>query len=189
MSDDKPKSNRGGKRAGAGRKKKGYVSPSKIDGIDLRAVTDGDTPESIETEAQRHAQDAIDELVKVIKEGNSDAARVAACNAVLDRGYGKPSVDTGFDMVLPFLGKAPPKSSMAEIRAAARTHARLAVAVLHKIASSSESESARVAASKSILDRGLGTVSAARMTAKDQPAAGAPPTKQETSWDRLVAHH
>ena len=55
MPDAKPKSNRGGKRAGAGRKPKGYVSPSKLGDIDLRAVLEGDIPEQIESEAQRHA--------------------------------------------------------------------------------------------------------------------------------------
>ena len=187
MPDDKPKSNRGGKRAGAGRKPKGYVSPSKLGDIDLRAVLEGDIPEQIESEAQRHALVVVGELVKIITHGESDANRVSACNAILDRGYGKPSTDTGVDM-LPFLGKAPPKTSLSEIRTAARRYARLAIEALHKIATSSESEAARVSAARSLLDRGLGTAAVARLTAKDR-ADTAPPPPRETSWASLVGSH
>ena len=76
---DAPKSNRGGKRPGAGRKPKGYVSPSKLGDIDLRALAADDVPEQIETEAQRHAADVVGQLVKVVVHGESDSNRVAAC--------------------------------------------------------------------------------------------------------------
>lgn len=40
--------------------------------------------------AQKHADIAIDTLVNVAKKSESDSARVAAANALLDRGFGKP---------------------------------------------------------------------------------------------------
>ena len=86
--------------------------------------------------------------------------------------------------MLPFLGKAPVKSNLAEIRVISRRYARLAVETLHKIATASASEAARVAACRSLLDRGLGTVAVARITAKDRPDA-APPPPRETSWSAL----
>ena len=38
----------------------------------------------------RDARDALPALVDVAKNSRSDAARVAAANSLLDRGYGKP---------------------------------------------------------------------------------------------------
>ena len=38
----------------------------------------------------RYARDALPALVDVAKNSRSDAARVAAANSLLDRGYGKP---------------------------------------------------------------------------------------------------
>lgn len=40
--------------------------------------------------ARRHTADAIAALVAIMREGESDAARVSAANALLDRGYGRP---------------------------------------------------------------------------------------------------
>ena len=42
--------------------------------------------------AKDHTHDALLTLVDVAKNGRSDAARVSAANALLDRGYGKPAV-------------------------------------------------------------------------------------------------
>ena len=42
--------------------------------------------------AKDHTLDALLTLVDVAKNGRSDAARVSAANALLDRGYGKPAV-------------------------------------------------------------------------------------------------
>ena len=38
----------------------------------------------------KHAPEVIAQLVKLAKTAESEAARVAACNAVLDRAMGKP---------------------------------------------------------------------------------------------------
>ena len=40
--------------------------------------------------AKGHAEDALATLVDVARNGRTDAARVAAANALLDRAYGKP---------------------------------------------------------------------------------------------------
>jgi len=41
--------------------------------------------------AREHTEAAIQVLVDIALGGESEAARVAAANAILDRGYGKPS--------------------------------------------------------------------------------------------------
>lgn len=65
---------RGGKREGAGRKA-GAVSQAKKGLSEL---------------AQGHAENMLGVLVKIATSGESEAARVSAANAILDRGYGKP---------------------------------------------------------------------------------------------------
>ena len=160
------KSARGGKRAGAGRPKKGQTSPTSIAPVDLAAALQTAPPDEIDAVAKHHARSAIDTLVKQITFGASETARVSAANALLDRGYGKPTVEVGGDAMLPFFGTAPvqPTTSVAtDIREEARKYARLAIEVLHRIATGGKIESARVQAAKSLLDRGLGTVAAARM--------------------------
>ena len=64
----------GGARPGAGRKP-GKVSAAK---------------KIIGEMAQVHAEAALGTLVQIAASGESEAARVAAANAILDRGYGKP---------------------------------------------------------------------------------------------------
>ncbi|MBA9063122.1 hypothetical protein GGQ91_002510 [Methylobacterium fujisawaense] len=41
--------------------------------------------------AREHTEAAIQVLVDIAMSGESEAARVAAANAILDRGYGKPT--------------------------------------------------------------------------------------------------
>ena len=41
--------------------------------------------------ARKYTPEALEALVKVMREGESEAARVSAANSILDRGYGKPS--------------------------------------------------------------------------------------------------
>jgi len=48
------------------------------------------TKQALEQLAQDHTEAALQVLVEVMKHGQSDAARVSAANALLDRGYGKP---------------------------------------------------------------------------------------------------
>ena len=40
--------------------------------------------------AQKFGQAAMDELARLMTTSESDSVRVAACNAILDRAYGKP---------------------------------------------------------------------------------------------------
>ncbi len=63
----------GGKRPGSGRKK---GVPNKVTA-------------QIKAAAQEHGVAALKELVRIMKKGTSEAARIAACKEILDRGYGK----------------------------------------------------------------------------------------------------
>lgn len=66
---------RGGRRAGAGRPK-GAVNKQ---------------PSEVKELARSYTADAIYVLYKIAMNGESEAARVSAANAILDRGHGKPS--------------------------------------------------------------------------------------------------
>jgi hypothetical protein len=68
-------SKHGGARIGAGRKK-GKIGQAKRDLSDM---------------AKDHAELALKVLVEVAQSGESEAARVSAANALLDRGYGRPA--------------------------------------------------------------------------------------------------
>ena len=72
---EKPKGKHGGWRPGGGRPK---GSRSKIT-AEIREL------------AQVHTAEALNTLVSVMRTGESEAARVAAANSVLDRGFGKPA--------------------------------------------------------------------------------------------------
>lgn len=65
----------GGKRRGAGRKP-GAITKAKLD---------------LAAKAKTHADTALKALVEIAKRGESETARVSAANAILDRGYGKPT--------------------------------------------------------------------------------------------------
>ena len=41
--------------------------------------------------ARQHTEEAINTLLAICKDGTSEAARVAAASAILDRAYGKPT--------------------------------------------------------------------------------------------------
>ena len=69
----------GGKRPGAGRPK-----GSK----DKATVAQGATLSEL---ARKHTDVALNTLVSIATSGESDAARVSASVAILDRGYGKPA--------------------------------------------------------------------------------------------------
>ncbi len=74
----KNQSRRGGKRPGAGRKR----------GVPVKA-----TPRErndIADQAKDYADVALQALVGIVRQGMSEAARVTAATALLDRGYGKP---------------------------------------------------------------------------------------------------
>lgn len=69
---------RGGKRPGAGRKK-GSRDIARAEEVAVLAVG-----------ARKHSGDALIALHKVALRGKSEAARVSAAIALLDRGYGRP---------------------------------------------------------------------------------------------------
>jgi hypothetical protein len=168
VSDEKPKSGRGGKRPGAGRKPKGYVKPSALSELNRVAALASEPPKEIDGVAQQHARSAIEALVKLLFYGSSEAAKISAAKEILDRGYGKPAVEIGGDaamlpLFMPIESAIRSESLTQDIRAEARRYANLAVETLRKIAADGASETAIAAASKALLDRGLGTVGKARM--------------------------
>lgn len=69
---------RGGKRPGAGRRKGAVARATKEHKATLSEL------------ARAHTDVALAALVKVATKGESESARVAAANALLDRAYGKP---------------------------------------------------------------------------------------------------
>lgn len=75
----KKKSGRGGRRPGAGRKK----------GSENRASLSQKT--NLSFLARQHTEVAIRTLSEICENGDSESARVSAANALLDRGYGKPT--------------------------------------------------------------------------------------------------
>lgn len=153
----------GGRRPGAGRKKKGAASPSSLSGIDLRAALSTPAPPEVEPVAAIHAQSSVDALLKVLVNGASDTARVAAAREILDRGWGRPTPESGGDLMLPFFGTAPAREVPSAVREACRRLTALAIETLVRIRDGSGSESARVQAAKALLDRGVGAVAPARV--------------------------
>ena len=78
----------GGKRPGAGRPK------GRRDTATVGQLA------SLEELARTHTETALNALVAIAQSGESEAARVAAANALLDRGYGRPKqalIHTGKD--------------------------------------------------------------------------------------------
>ena len=72
-------SGRGGARPGAGRPKGSRSAATK------------DQIATISDMAKDHGKAALDALVQIATAGESEAARVSAANAILDRGFGKPA--------------------------------------------------------------------------------------------------
>jgi predicted thioesterase len=69
---------RGGKRPGAGRPK------------GAKQAATAEQVQSIADLARVHSTTALKVLADIALKGDSESARVAAANALLDRGYGKP---------------------------------------------------------------------------------------------------
>lgn len=69
---------RGGKRPGAGRPKGSKDRATREQGATIAEM------------ARAHTSTALMTLVKIARDGESEAARVSAANAILDRGFGKP---------------------------------------------------------------------------------------------------
>lgn len=157
------------------------MPPGRLADIDLRAALEAPVPGDIAAVAQGRALTALEALVKQLTHGASEAAKVSAANAILDRGYGKPTVETGGELLLPFMPR-PDQAAIdlaTDVRTLARRYATLAVEVLHKIASSGLSESARVSAARALWDRGLGTVAPAKLPDALHPELERPLGKKE----------
>lgn len=56
-----------------------------------QAGTPNKSTASLRDKAREYTDQALDVLVGIATGGESEAARVSAANALLDRGYGKPS--------------------------------------------------------------------------------------------------
>jgi len=76
-----PTVSHGGARMGAGRPTGALNKATKEQGARLSEL------------AKSYTDIAFSTLVDVAMNGSSDTARVAAANAILDRGYGKPRLD------------------------------------------------------------------------------------------------
>lgn len=163
------KKRHGGRRDGAGRKRK-MIDPTFLDQATVDLIVADVPSDQIERPAQRHARTAMLALVKKLLSGGSESARVTAANSILDRGYGKPSVDIGGDAGPNLFSLRPEEKAAAgfdvvpiEVRTEARKYANLAIEMLSRIAQFGRSESAVVSAARSLLDRGCGTVGTAKL--------------------------
>jgi len=85
MKNNQQISKHGGKREGAGRKK----------GIPNKATAE------LKDLARQYTCEALEALVKILRESESDQAKVSAAREVLDRGYGKATTMIGGDPTAP----------------------------------------------------------------------------------------
>jgi hypothetical protein len=83
MSGSKPGERRGGRKAGV---------PNKAT-AEIRAL------------AREHGPDVIRELARIAKEAQSEQARISACNALLDRAYGRSQASQLIQLDLPDVSK------------------------------------------------------------------------------------
>jgi len=60
---------------------------------------------SLTIESRRHAFDAIRTLARITKSGRSEAARIAAAVALLDRGFGRPSQSVEMNLTADMVSK------------------------------------------------------------------------------------
>ena len=145
--------------------------------IEVEEALAAESPGEVEKVAQAYARSSLANLVREILHGESESAKVTACNEVLDRGWGKPAVEAPGDPMLPFAPAPGPSLTLhGEIRDEARRYTRLSIQTLERISAAGQIAQARVAASRSLLNRSIGTVAAARLP--DQ-AAQAPLGKKE----------
>lgn len=74
---EKEKKQHGGRRAGAGRKRGSNARATRDQKITLADL------------ARSHATTAIETLVILATQADSDSAKISACKELLDRGYGR----------------------------------------------------------------------------------------------------
>jgi hypothetical protein len=76
-----------------------------------KAGTPNKATADIKAAAQVYTEDALATLAQIMKAGESEAARVAAANSILDRGFGKPrqsmDVDATSDMTIEIVTGVP----------------------------------------------------------------------------------
>ena len=85
---------RGGKREGAGRKKGSKDTRPRSSPV---IIAPAQEKRELREAARQFTDDALKALAAICIEGQSEAARVSAACALLDRGYGKPTqqLETG----------------------------------------------------------------------------------------------
>ena len=85
---------RGGRREGAGRKKGTKDRKPRSSPI---IIANAQEKRELREAAREYTERALKTLAAICSEGQSEAARVSAACALLDRGYGKPTqqVETG----------------------------------------------------------------------------------------------
>jgi hypothetical protein len=85
---------RGGKREGAGRKKGSNDRRPRSSPV---IIAPAQEKRELREAARQFTDDALNTLARICNEGQSEAARVSAASALLDRGYGKPTqqLETG----------------------------------------------------------------------------------------------
>jgi len=79
---------RGGKREGAGRKKGSKDRKPRSSPI---IIANAQEKRELREAAREYTERALKTLAAICSEGQSEAARVSAACALLDRGYGKPT--------------------------------------------------------------------------------------------------
>src|SRR5215475_14117823 len=85
---------RGGKREGAGRKKGSKDKRRRSSPVIIARAQE---KRELREAARQFTDDALKTLAAICNKGQSEAARVSAPSALLDRGYGKPTqqLETG----------------------------------------------------------------------------------------------
>ena len=85
---------RGGKRDGAGRKKGSKDTKPRSSPV---IIAPAQEKRELREAARQFTEDALKTLAAICNQGQSEAARVSAACALLDRGYGKPTqqLETG----------------------------------------------------------------------------------------------
>jgi hypothetical protein len=78
---------RGGKREGAGHKKGSLDQRPRSSPV---LIAPAEEKLELRQAAREFTSDALSTLAQICKSGQSESARVAAANCLLDRGYGKP---------------------------------------------------------------------------------------------------
>ena len=62
-----------------------------------KAGTPNKATADIKAAAQAYTEDALATLAQIMKAGESEAARIATANSILDRGFGKPRQSVDLD--------------------------------------------------------------------------------------------